>query len=237
MIIPAFNEESNIRQLIGELKKLEVDIIVINDKSTDNTLEVLRELKVNYIDLPCNLGIGGAVQTGYTYGVRNGYDIAVQVDGDGQHNPQYLLKIIAPIINEDADMIIGSRYINKEGFQSTTIRRIGIKYFSMLIKLLTGIKITDPTSGFRACNLKVMNYFANYYPTDYPEPESIVALLRQNYKVLEVPVTMSERRFGISSINFMRSIYYVIKVSLAILIDAFRKKEGLVTLEPLGDDI
>ncbi|MDH6428617.1 glycosyltransferase family 2 protein [Paenibacillus sp. FSL R5-0636] len=237
VIIPAFNEEGNIRKLVFELNKLNVDVIVINDKSTDNTLKILSELKVNYIDLPCNLGIGGAVQTGYTYGVRNGYDVAVQVDGDGQHDPNYLLQIITPVLNGEADMIIGSRYIEKEGFQSSVVRRIGIKYFSSLIRLLTGMKITDPTSGFRACNLKVMNYFANYYPTDYPEPESIVALLRQNYRILEVPVIMSERQFGSSSINLMRSIYYVIKVSLAILIDRFRKKELVESLELLGDDI
>jgi glycosyltransferase involved in cell wall biosynthesis len=207
------------------MENMDLDVIVINDKSTDRTLNVLNSLNANYIDLPCNLGIGGAVQTGYAYGVRNGYDIAIQVDGDGQHNPNYIIDLVAPIVRGEANMIIGSRYISKEGFQSTKLRRVGIKYFSSLIKLLTGSKITDPTSGFRACDSKVMSYFANFYPTDYPEPESIVALLRQHYRINEVPVTMLERKFGNSSINFMKSIYYMIKVSLAILIDIIRKKD------------
>lgn len=199
-IIPAYNEEGNIEALISKIREFEIDIIVINDNSTDQTLKIIKKLQVDYIDLPCNLGIGGAVQTGYTYGVKNGYDIAIQIDGDGQHNPKYIQDLINPIIRNEADMVIGSRYINKEGFQSTFLRRIGIKYFSYLIKILTGKKITDPTSGFRACNLKTMFYFSKYYPIDYPEPESITALLRQNSEILEIPVTMLERKSGLSSL-------------------------------------
>lgn len=225
-IIPAYNEEGNIEELITKFRQIEVgvdiDLIVINDKSTDNTLNILEKLQVNYIDLPCNLGIGGAVQTGYSYGLKHGYDIAVQIDGDGQHDPMYILNLIKPIIQNEADMVIGSRYINNEGFQSTILRRIGIKYFSSLIKLLTNTKITDPTSGFRACNSKVMAYFAEYYPVDYPEPESTTALLRQRYRVIEIPVIMKERKFGLSSINLIKSIYYMVKVTLAILIEIIR---------------
>lgn len=226
-IVPAYNEAGNIELLIDQLREVEIDVIVINDKSTDGTLTVLKKMKVNYIDLPCNLGIGGAVQTGYSYAVEKGYDIAIQVDGDGQHDPKYINELIEPIINNQADMIIGSRYINKQGFQSTLIRRLGIRYFSILIKLLTGTRITDPTSGFRACNFKIMEYFSIYYPIDYPEPESITALLRQGYRIKEIPVEMLERRSGLSSINFLKSIYYMVKVTLAILIDIIRKNKNV----------
>lgn len=237
-IIPAYNEEGNIEELISKLKEINVDVLVINDKSTDKTLKILEKMRVNYIDLPCNLGIGGAVQTGYAYAVKNRYDIAIQVDGDGQHNPMFIKNLIKPIIQNEADMVIGSRYINKEGFQSTFMRRIGIKYFSSLIKLVTGKKITDPTSGFRACNLEVINYFSVYYPVDYPEPESITALLRKNYRLMEIPVTMMERKSGLSSINFVRSIYYMVKVTLAILIETIRRNKNFNKREELqGVDV
>ncbi|MNW35966.1 Undecaprenyl-phosphate mannosyltransferase [compost metagenome] len=226
IIIPAYNESSSIKELIDNLKKENVDLLVINDGSTDSTSLICRQNNVNVIDLPCNLGIGGAVQTGYKFAFKENYDIAIQVDGDGQHDPKQIRLLIEPIINGHADMVIGSRYIVKKGFQSTLIRRIGIKYFSRLIYILTKRKITDPTSGFRACNRKVITVFANvYYPTDYPEPESIVHLLRTNHKVQEVPVKMIERQGGISSIRAFRSIYYMVKVSFAILIDGLRGKK------------
>ena len=170
-----------------------------------------------------NLGIGGAVQTGYLYAARNGYDIAVQVDGDGQHDPKFLSKMAEFIEAEHADMVIGSRFINKEGFQSSGARRVGIKYFTMLIKLLTGAKITDPTSGLRMVNREIIEFFAEEYPKDYPEPESVVAILRRKKKVLELPVIMRERSGGVSSISMKKSVYYMIKVSLAILIERIRK--------------
>ena len=173
--------------------------------------------------LPVNLGIGGAVQTGYLYAARNGYDIAVQVDGDGQHDPKFLSKMAEFIEAEHADMVIGSRFINKEGFQSSGARRVGIKYFTMLIKLLTGAKITDPTSGLRMVNREIIEFFAEEYPKDYPEPESVVAILRRKKKVLELPVIMRERSGGVSSISMKKSVYYMIKVSLAILIERIRK--------------
>ena len=170
-----------------------------------------------------NLGIGGAVQTGYLYAARNGYDIAVQVDGDGQHDPKFLSKMAEFIEAEHADMVIGSRFINREGFQSSGARRVGIKYFTMLIKLLTGAKITDPTSGLRMVNREIIEFFAEEYPKDYPEPESVVAILRRKKKVLELPVIMRERSGGVSSISMKKSVYYMIKVSLAILIERIRK--------------
>ncbi len=223
-IVPAFNEEHGIQFIVEQFQNVpEVDVLVINDSSSDQTSKVCRRNGLNVIDLPCNLGIGGAVQTGYKYADMNGYDIAVQVDGDGQHNPLYIKELIKPIVNGEADMVIGSRYLNKEGFQSTIMRRVGITYFRFLINLFQKKKITDPTSGFRACNRNVIKLFSRRYPIDYPEPESIVYLLRNNYKIEEVPVVMNERVGGESSINTVKSIYYMIKVSLAIIIDNLRK--------------
>ncbi|KGP77370.1 MULTISPECIES: glycosyltransferase family 2 protein [unclassified Paenibacillus] len=226
VIVPAYNEEGNLSRTINQLKLLNCfyEIIVINDKSTDNTLSVANELGVKVIDLPCNLGIGGAVQTGYKYAKKNNFDIAIQVDGDGQHGPEYIEQLIRPIIEKSADLVIGSRYINKEGFQSTLIRRIGISYFSKLIYALTGQMITDPTSGFRACNKRVIEIFSQRYPIDYPEPESIMFLKRKYYEIEEVPVVMNSRESGSSSITPIKSIYYMLKVSIAIIIDKLRRE-------------
>ena len=169
------------------------------------------------------MGIGGAVQTGYRYGYNEGYDYAVQVDGDGQHNPEYLEKMVEHMIENKDDMVIGSRFIDKQGFQSSGTRRIGIKYFTLLIKLLTGKTITDPTSGLRMVNRDIMQVFAFDYPKDYPEPESVVSILRKKKKVEEIPVIMRARNGGVSSISIKKSFYYMIKVSLAIIIEMIRK--------------
>ena len=225
IIIPAYNEQESIKKTVEDIIKNapEFDYIVINDCSTDRTKEICETEKFNVVHLPVNLGIGGAVQTGYLYAARNGYDIAVQVDGDGQHDPKFLSKMAEFIEAEHADMVIGSRFINKEGFQSSGARRVGIKYFTMLIKLLTGAKITDPTSGLRMVNREIIEFFAEEYPKDYPEPESVVAILRRKKKVLELPVIMRERSGGVSSISMKKSVYYMIKGSLAILIERIRK--------------
>ena len=225
IIIPAYNEQESIKKTVEDIIKNapEFDYIVINDCSTDRTKEICETEKFNVVHLPVNLGIGGAVQTGYLYAARNGYDIAVQVDGDGQHDPKFLSKMAEFIEAEHADMVIGSRFINKEGFQSSGARRVGIKYFTMLIKLPTGAKITDPTSGLRMVNREIIEFFAEEYPKDYPEPESVVAILRRKKKVLELPVIMRERSGGVSSISMKKSVYYMIKVSLAILIERIRK--------------
>jgi glycosyltransferase involved in cell wall biosynthesis len=230
LIIPAYNEAKNIKSLLNEIEsykhnmQLEIilDVLVINDCSTDETSNVCNLSSIIVIDLPCNLGIGGAVQTGYKYAYKYNYDIAVQVDGDGQHDPSYLSSVLVPLIQDQADLVIGSRYIANKGFQSTQFRRIGIRFFSNLLKLLSGSKISDPTSGFRACNIEVIKQFSNYYPKDYPEPESIMCLLRLGHRIEEVPVQMRARKEGISSINIKRSIYYMLKVTLAILIDRLR---------------
>ena len=225
VIIPAYNESENIKNTVQTLmeKAPQFDYVVVNDHSKDDTLKILQENHINYINLPTNLGIGGAVQTGYQYAYENGYDMAVQVDGDGQHDPAYLSQLVETMQKEDADMVIGSRFINKEGFQSSFARRVGINYFSHLIKQLTGKTITDPTSGFRPANRRVIALFAQDYPRDYPEPESIVALLKRGLKVVEAPVVMKERQGGQSSIRLQNSIYYMIKVTIAILIENMRK--------------
>lgn len=223
VIIPAYNEEGNLGALLETMKEYDTDVLVINDCSTDGTINVCKMHSVKYVDLPNNLGIGGAVQTGYQYAAKNDYDIAIQIDGDGQHNPEYISQIITPIVESQADLVIGSRYLTKEGFQSSVTRRMGIKHFSTLIKLLFNKRITDPTSGFRACNKSVIHFFAQKYPTDYPEPETIVTLLRNKLKVVEIPVIMNARENGVSSINKVKAVYYMVKVSLAILIDFVRE--------------
>lgn len=225
IIIPAFNESVNIANTVKEIEKKapEFDYVVINDCSKDNTLDVLKEKHINYINLPVNLGIGGAVQTGYKYAFENGYDVAVQVDGDGQHDPAFLEKLCDALIDNNADMVIGSRFIENKGFQSTFMRRVGISYFTKIIHWLTSKTITDPTSGFRMANKKVIEMFANDYPRDYPEPESVVRLLKNDLKVIEIPVQMKARQGGESSIKLWDSVYYMIKVSLAIFVECSRK--------------
>ncbi|MDO3412010.1 glycosyltransferase family 2 protein [Saccharibacillus sp. CPCC 101409] len=222
LIIPAFNERDNIGPLLLSLREAGLEALVVNDGSTDDTAEVCAEAGANVVSLPCNLGIGGAVQTGYKYACSHGYDIAVQFDGDGQHRAEFIPALIAPLLAGEADLTIGSRYIEKRGFQSTPMRRAGIRYFSRLIRLITGQTVTDPTSGFRAVNRRIMTLFAAHYPSDYPEPESVMHVLRLGGRVAEVPVLMSERSGGRSSIRSFRSAYYMVKVSLAILIDMLR---------------
>lgn len=224
IIIPAFNESENILNTVNDIKNKasDFDYIVINDCSKDDTLSILKNNNLNYINLPVNLGIGGAVQTGYKYALENGYDLAVQVDGDGQHDPQYLSALSESLNREKADMVIGSRFIENKGFQSTFMRRVGILYFTNLINILTGYRITDPTSGFRMVNRKVIELFASDYPRDYPEPESIVSLLKRNLKIIEVPVEMKERQGGVSSIKMWNSVYYMVKVTIAILVECTR---------------
>lgn len=220
IIIPAFNEEHNIPRMVEKIKLQApgFDYVIINDCSQDQTEELCRSNGYHAIHLPINLGIGGAVQTGYQYAGKQGYEIAVQIDGDGQHDIQYLEEMVECLQKENTDMVIGSRFIRKEGYQSSGIRRAGICYFNFLIHLLTGMRITDSTSGMRMVNRDIIMLFAEEYPKDYPEPESIVTLHKKGKHVGEIPVIMHERENGISSISTVKSIYYMIKVSLAILI-------------------
>ncbi len=225
VIVPAYNEAGNIEKTILDIKEhaKDFDYVIINDCSVDNTFEICREKGFHVVNLPVNLGIGGGVQTGYLYALRNGYDIAVQFDGDGQHNARYLAEMAEKLEQEGLDMVIGSRYITKEGFQSSGLRRMGIRYFTFLIKLVTGKRITDPTSGMRMVNRRTLAMFAAEYPKDYPEPESVTTLLKRRMRVEEIPVLMNERSSGVSSISLKKSVYYMVKVTLAVLMAAIRR--------------
>ena len=228
VIIPAYNEISNIEFTVNDIltNAPGFDYVIINDCSQDGTMRYCAERGMNIINLPVNLGIGGAVQTGYLYAWRNGYDVAVQFDGDGQHDASYLNGMADYLEEYKADMVIGSRFIKKEGFQSTGLRRFGIKYFSIMIRLLTGKTVLDVTSGMRMVNRDVMKIYSEDYPVDYPEPESVVTILNMGKKVCEVPVVMRERQGGVSSISPRKSVYYMVKVTLAILMERLRKRRA-----------
>lgn len=224
IIIPAYNEEDSIEAtVLGIQEKMSgFEYVVINDCSTDATRQICEKNNFNVVNLPINLGIGGAVQTGYIYARDNGYDIAVQMDGDGQHDAGFIQEMAAHLEQNNADLVIGSRFIKKEGFQSSRLRRAGILYFTWLIKLCTGHTITDPTSGYRMAGRRVIEMFAQDYPKDYPEPETVVKTLRHGFQVEEIPVIMRERQGGVSSISMIKSVYYMLKVTLAILIERMR---------------
>ena len=226
IVIPAYNEEENILKTCNKIKKenKNLDFIVINDGSKDRTLQILKENNLLHINLVHNLGIGGAVQTGYKYALENNYDIAVQFDGDGQHDVRYVEKLIKPIIDNEADFTIGSRFIEElSTFKSSKARRIGINIISFFIKLFTGKKIYDTTSGFRAVNKDIIKFFAIYYPIEYPEPVSTTELLKQGKRVKEVSVEMNEREGGVSSISAWKNAYYMFNVILSIIIVSIRR--------------
>ncbi len=220
VIIPAFNEAENIVHVVNHMMETapQYDYLVVNDGSTDNTLKLCRGEHFHYLDLPINMGIGGAVQAGYIYAYKNDYDIAVQMDGDGQHDIAYLERLLQPLQKKEADVVIGSRFLEREGFQSSASRRMGINILSMLIRITTGKKIMDVTSGYRAVNRMFIEIYSKDYPTDYPEPEAIVEAIMHLGVVKEVPVKMRAREGGTSSITFKKSVYYMIKVTLAILV-------------------
>lgn len=227
-IIPAYNEAESIAKVLYAIKQHQpdMDIVVINDGSSDDTgLAARRTGLARVVDLPVNLGIGGAVQTGYLFAARHGYDIAVQIDADGQHDPSELERILAPVREGVAECCIGSRFVQEQGYRSTAARRAGIHFFSWMIRGMTGRKFTDPTSGFRAVGRNGIRLFAGYYPDDYPEVEAIVMLLRSGYPVLETPVRMRQRETGHSSITPGKSMYYMLKVSLAVIMTRLREGE------------
>ncbi len=227
IIIPAYNESESIKNTVEDILKHapEFDYVVVNDCSKDNTLEILKKNQFNHVSLPINLGIGGAVQTGYKYAKEHGYDLAVQVDGDGQHDPAFLNTMASFMEEKGVDMVIGSRFIKKEGFQSSALRQFGIRYFTFLIKLLTGKTVTDPTSGLRMANRKVIELFAENYPSDYPEPETAVTVLDAGYTIEEIPVIMRARQGGVSSITMKKGVYYMVKVTMAIIIERLRGRK------------
>ncbi len=224
IIIAAYNESDSIERVVDDLieNHPDYDYVVINDGSTDSTASILKDRGYEYIDLKQNLGIGGAVQTGYRYALEKGYEAAVQLDGDGQHDSSYLDQITRPILEGKADYVIGSRFIEKDGYQSSLPRRIGIGFLSFLIRILCFKKAYDVTSGFRAVNRDLIREFSYHYPEDYPEPQAVMAAAMRGERILEIPVKMRERTGGTSSIDPVRSIYYMIKVSLEIVIFRIR---------------
>jgi len=228
IIIPAHNEEGALPGVIKSVETFspETDVLIINDASTDNTSIVARNLitplKIAVLDLPYNLGIGGAMQTGLIYAKTNGYNMACQIDGDGQHPAKFIKLLKRSIVEENADMVIGSRFIMAKGFKAYPLRRFGIRYFSILIKLLTGFAIYDVTSGFRAFGQEAINAFSEYYPQDYPEVESLVIAKKLGFKVMEKPVVMRRRKHGVSTISLIKGIYYMFRVTIGIFICSMR---------------
>ena len=229
IVIPCYNEEASIPLVLNELQQTtlpggyQMSVLVVNDCSKDNTSTVARKSQAIVIELPVNLGIGGAVQTGILFARDNGFDIAIQLDGDGQHPPKELAKMINYHLETGANVVIGSRFLEKEGFQSSFARRMGIKYFHLLNRIMTGRSIYDSTSGFRLFDRAAIKIASSYYPDEYPEPESLIIFSKAGLKIAEVAVVMSARQGGKSSIRHFGSLYYCIKVSLAMFFSFIRK--------------
>ncbi|HVS85348.1 MAG TPA: glycosyltransferase family 2 protein [Gaiellaceae bacterium] len=230
-IVPAFNEEGNIGRVLAELHEFDpgLDVVVVSDGSVDRTCDVAAEHGAYVIRLPFNLGIGGAVQTGFRYAWEGGYQIAVRCDGDAQHDPAELPKVIAPVLAGQADIAVGSRFASGEGYRSTATRRLGIRLLALVVSAIARQRVTDATSGFQALNRRALGLFAADYPHDYPEVEGMVMTIKHRLRLVEVPVRMREREHGRSSITAFRSIYYMAKVLLALFVGLFRR--NVVPLE------
>jgi glycosyltransferase involved in cell wall biosynthesis len=224
-IVPALNEEESVGRVIAEIRRFDpgFDIVVVDDGSTDRTAGIAADQGAHVLRLPFNLGIGGAVQTGYRFAFERAYDIAVQVDGDGQHDAAQLPAILAPVLAGEADLCVGSRFAGGSGYQSSFARRVGIRLFAAVVSVVVRQKVTDTTSGFRAVNRKGIALFAADYPHDYPEVEATVMCVKHKLRLTEVPVEMRERAGGESSITALSSIYYMTKVLLAIFVGLFRR--------------
>lgn len=224
LLIPAFNEGASVRKLVLRLRRAlpTCDVLVIDDGSTDDTVRQVPE-GTAVVTLPFNLGIGGAMQTGYRYAALHGYDIAVQVDGDGQHRPREVGRLVDELSRSGADFVVGSRYLGKSRYKQTLSRSLGAWFLRGVIRTLTGLPITDCTSGFRAANRRVIRAFAHWYPEDYPEPEVILLLHRAGYRITELDVQMRHRKTGQSSIRLFDGLYYVMKVTACLFLDLVRQ--------------
>ena len=225
-IVPAYREERAIGSVVTEIRAagLGFDVVVIDDGSPDGTSAAAFAAGAAVVRLPFNLGIGGAVQTGFKYALEHGYGLAVRVDGDGQHDPTELRKLIAPVLSGAADIVVGSRFADAgDQYRPPLARRLGIGFFARIVSLLVHQRVTDTTSGFQALNRKGIRLFAADYPHDYPEVEATVMVVKHQLRLLEVPVRMREREHGRSSITTLRSFYYVIKVLLALFVGLFRR--------------
>ena len=225
-IVPARNEAGAIGRVVREIRAFDpsLDVVVIDDGSTDDTAALAAAAGAAVVRLPFNLGIGGAVQTGFMYALANGYELAVRLDGDGQHDPAELPKLIDPILRGEADIVVGSRFAGaSDAYRPPLARRAGIRFFAGLVSLLAHQRVTDTTSGFQALNRNGIRLFAADYPHDYPEVEATVMVIRHRLRLLEVPVLMREREHGSSSITALRSAYYALKVTLALFVGVFRR--------------
>jgi len=231
-IVPAFNEERNVGRVLDELRALDpgLDLVVVSDGSADRTAEVAEAHGAHVLRLPFNLGIGGAVQTGFRYAWEEGYELAVRLDGDGQHDPSELRALVAPVVAGEADLAVGSRFVAGGGYRSSAARRVGIRILARVVSAIARQRLTDTTSGFQACNRRAIGVYAADLPHDYPEVEGIVLAIRRRVRLVEVPVTMREREHGRSSIGALASIYYMIKILLALFVDLFRRD-----VAPLAD--
>ncbi|HAR97008.1 MAG TPA: glycosyl transferase family 2 [Deltaproteobacteria bacterium] len=226
VIIPAYNEERSIAGVVRSVSGLSgfvYDPVVINDNSTDKTSDEATLAGATVINLPCQLGIGGAVQTGFKYALEKGYDVCVQTDGDGQHLASEIPKLIGPILSGDFDLVIGSRFVSDTGYEASFMRGLGITIISLFLRVTTGIRVKDTTSGFRAAGRRAFAFFSSEYPQDYPEPESLVYAYQKKFRVLEISTRMIDREYGRSSITPIRAMYYMVKVLLAMFVDLFRK--------------
>ncbi len=228
IIIPAFNEQDNIVNVISEIQEhnSDFDIVVINDGSTDETASRASSKGVPVLTLQFNLGIGGAVQTGFKFAVNHSYDYAIQLDADGQHISSEIDKILVPLQEDTSDVVIGSRYLGDNHYQTPFLRRAGMIVFSLMNTMAIHQKVTDNTSGFRAYNRRAIEFLSRIYSDDYPEVEAVVVLGRNGFRISEIPVTMRARQMGDSSITALKSIYYMVKVSLSILVNVCRRREG-----------
>ena len=224
-IVPAYNEEASIGHVIDEIRAFDpgFEIVVIDDGSRDRTSAAARAKGAHVLTLPFNLGIGGAVQTGFLFAYEQGFELAVRCDGDGQHDPQQLPAVIGPVLAGEVDICIGSRFVGEGGYRSSRTRRVGIRVLAWAVSRIVGQKVTDTTSGFQALNRDVIRLFAADYPHDYPEVEATVMVHKHRLRLREVPVTMRERHSGTSSITALRSIYYMVKVLLSLVIAIFRR--------------
>jgi glycosyltransferase involved in cell wall biosynthesis len=224
-IVPAHNEAESIGAVVREIRGFDphVEVVVVDDGSVDRTAALAAEAGAHVLRLPFNLGIGGAVQTGFRYAHERGFEFAVRLDGDGQHDPSQLSRLLEPVLAGDADIAVGSRFVGEGAWRSTFARGVGIRLFARMVSLLVGRRVTDTTSGFQACNRRAIALFAADYPHDYPEVEATVMVFRHRLRLVEVPVTMRERAAGSSSITTLRSIYYAVKVSLALFVGLFRR--------------
>jgi glycosyltransferase involved in cell wall biosynthesis len=225
-IVPAYNEEQNVGRVVDELRAFDagLDVVVVSDGSADRTADVAAEHGARVVRLPFNLGIGGAVQAGFQYASERGYDLVIRCDGDGQHDPSELGKVLAPVLAGEADIAVGSRFTGDGEFRSSATRRIGIRLLALIVSWIAGQRVTDTTSGFQALNRKAIDLFAADYPHDYPEVEGMVMTIKHRLRLCEVPVRMREREHGRSSITALRSVYYMAKVLVALFVGLFRRR-------------